>query len=368
MIFFNPRVAIPNLATVLSVILLAVCFWATGAWATRFIAEGHTSPAVAASARAIPSFRMYFYGKTIPRHSSELRLTRIVILGTRAGEHVTVECEYCRGVTLDSSVARGSKLIYSSVRLIMTTRSHLVIDITKAGLVGRFKEYTLHPRLRSTRLVHQGCLAIGVYQRINCSALGGVDQRVGSNTATTAPPSCPNNPCLAVSRTTGYQVGVRGLTNISTVSQSGFIVAWQIALGAPSVEQTSFFNANEGGPAEAGLAILRPQPRLNLTYKLIARSPLIQLQPHFGTTTQFSLALALRVEPGDVIALTVPTWAPALAVGFGNETSWRASRPKSDCTTTGTQTSQTQIGSLVQYFCLYQTAVLTYSATLSPNV
>jgi hypothetical protein len=368
MIFFNPRTAIPNLAAMLSVILLAACFWATGASATRFILEGHTSPAVTALARAIPSFRMYFYGKTIPGHSNELRLTRIVILGTQTGEHVTVECEYCRGATLDSSVARGSKLVYPSVRLTMTTRSRLLVEVTKAGLVGRFKEYTLHPQLRSTRLVHQGCLAIGVYQHISCSALGGVDRLVGPNTATTAPPSCPNNPCLAVSRTTGYQVGVGGLTNISTVSQGGFIVAWQLALGSPATEQISFFDANEGGPAEAGLAILRPQPSLNLTYKLIARSPLIQLQPYFGTTTQFSLASALRVEPGDAIALTVPTWAPALAVGFGNETSWRASRPKSGCTTTGTQTSQTQIRSLVQYFCLYQTAVLTYSATLSPNV
>jgi len=310
---------------------------------------------------------MYFHGKTVPGHTNELRLTRIVILGTQPGEYVTAECEYCRGVTLNSLVAHGSKLVYPSVRLIMTTRSRLVIDVKKAGLIGRFKEYTLHPRLRSTRLVHQGCLAIGAYQRMSCSALGGVDQRIGSNTATTVPPSCPNNPCLAVSRTTGYQAGVGGLPNTSTVSQGGFIVSWQIALGAPTAEQISFFSANEGGSAEAGLAILRPQPRSGLTYKLIARSPMIQLQPYFGTATQFSLASALQVEPGDVIALSVPTWAPALALGFGNETSWRASRPSSGCTSTSIQTSQTQIGSLDQYFCLYQTAVLTYSATLSPS-
>jgi hypothetical protein len=60
----------------------------------------------------------------------------------------------------------------------------------------------------------------------------------------------------------------------------------------------------------------------------------------------------------------VPSWAPSLALGFTNATSWRASRPKSQCASTSAQTTQTVIGSPVQYFCLYLTARLTYSATL----
>ena len=70
------------------------------------------------------------------------------------------------------------------------------------------------------------------------------------------------------------------------------------------------------------------------------------------------------VKKGDIVALTVPTWAPSLALGFGKGTSWRASRGKGQCTTTGTQTAQTRVGSSTQYYCLYQTARLTYSATL----
>ena len=46
-----------------------------------------------------------------------------------------------------------------------------------------------------------------------------------------------------------------------------------------------------------------------------------------------------------MVALTVPTWAPALALGFGNDTSWRASRSKAQCTSTSTQTTHTAIGS-----------------------
>jgi len=177
-------------------------------------------------------------------------------------------------------------------------------------------------------------------------------------------PSCPTSPCLAVSRTTGFQVKVATNTNLLSAPRNGTIVAWTIMLGKPTATQIKFFNANEGGVSEAGIAVLQPQPKPNLTYKLIAQSPLVKLQPYFGATAQFPLATTIPIKKGDVVALTVPSWAPALALGFGKDTSWRASRQKSQCTTTSTQTTQTAIGTAVQYYCLYQTARLTYSATL----
>src|SRR5271155_550083 len=177
-------------------------------------------------------------------------------------------------------------------------------------------------------------------------------------------PSCPASPCLAVSRTTGFQVKVGTERNPVGAPRAGTIVAWTITLGAPNATQVKFFNANEGGESEAGIAILAPQPKPNLTYKLIAQSPLVKLQPYFGKTAQFPLKATIPVKKGYVVALTVPTWAPALALGFANTPSWRASRPKTGCTTTSAQTTQTVLGTAVQYYCLYQTARLTYSATL----
>jgi hypothetical protein len=177
-------------------------------------------------------------------------------------------------------------------------------------------------------------------------------------------PSCPATPCLAVSRTTGFQVKVGAAHNPLSAPRSGTVVAWTIALGKPNATQIKFFNANEGGPAEAGIAILRPQKSPGLTYKLVAQSPPVKLEPYFGKTAQFPLETTIPVKKGDVVALTVPSWAPALALGFGGDTSWRASRPKKGCTSTSSQTTDTVIGAPVQYFCLYQTARLTYSATL----
>lgn len=177
-------------------------------------------------------------------------------------------------------------------------------------------------------------------------------------------PSCPSPHCLAVSRTTGFQVKVGTARNPLSVPRNGTIVAWTISLGKPNATQIKFFNANEGGAAEAGIAVLQAVPKPNLTYKLIAQSPPVKLQAYFGETAQFPLETTIPVKKGEVIALTVPTWAPALALGFGNDTSWRASRAKGQCEATSTQTSQTQLNSAVQYYCLNQTARLTYSATL----
>jgi hypothetical protein len=186
---------------------------------------------------------------------------------------------------------------------------------------------------------------------------------IGATSPVTVP-SCPSSPCLAVSRTTGFQVRVGTSRNLLSVPRAGTIVAWTIALGKPTATQIKFFNTNEGGESEAGIAILRPQKKPNLAYKLVSSSPPVKLTPYFGKTAQFPLETTLPVKKGDVVALSVPSWAPALALGFGNDTSWRASRVRTQCTSTSAQSTHTVVGSAVQYYCLYQTARLTYSATL----
>lgn len=192
---------------------------------------------------------------------------------------------------------------------------------------------------------------------------------VGFLAETTPPsvPSCPTPQCLAVSRTTGYQMRVGSTRDPTFVPRDGVIVAWAISLGKPSSTQTEFFDTNEGGKAEAGIAVLEPQKRKKVPHyslKLVSQSPLVQLESYFGMTAQFPLEKTIPVKKGDVIALTVPTWAPALALGFGKDTSWRASRRnKKQCTETSAQTDHVKVGVTVRYYCEYQTARLTYSAT-----
>ena len=178
---------------------------------------------------------------------------------------------------------------------------------------------------------------------------------------TDSAPACPSSPCLAVSRTTGYQIKVADERGAFVVPEDGKIVAWSIALGKPTDEQIAFFDKGLGGAARARLSVLRPGVALHS--RVVTQSPLQLLTPYFGQTAQFPLGRSLNVKKGYVIALTVPTWAPALTQLLTDHSSWRASRPVDKCNDTSTQTAQLELKAYAQYRCLYK-ARLTYSATL----
>jgi hypothetical protein len=180
---------------------------------------------------------------------------------------------------------------------------------------------------------------------------------------TEAAPTCPASPCLAVSRTTGYQAKVVDSRAHYVVPANGRIVAFSVRLGAPNKRQIKFFEDNFG-KASAGLAVIRRGDRL--FGRVVAASSVYQLGDYFGQTVQFPLDRALNVEKGNIIGLTVPTWAPALSTLTEDGSSWRASRGLKSCDDTDRQTAQTSVGALTQYRCLYR-ARLTYTATLITN-
>ena len=175
-------------------------------------------------------------------------------------------------------------------------------------------------------------------------------------------PSCPARPCLAVSRTTGYQAKIGATRGVMTIPKDGSLVAWTIGLGKPGTKQTSFFDDKLGGESQAQLTVLNP--RRKLRSRAVAQGDVQKLAPFFGSTVQFPLAKSIPVKKGWVVALTVPTWAPALGLGLPREAVWRASRAIDGCDDTQTQTAQTDINDLARYKCYYRTARLTYTATL----
>jgi hypothetical protein len=185
--------------------------------------------------------------------------------------------------------------------------------------------------------------------------------------------SCPQD-CLVEARVTGFQTSIGNDRNPFVVPEAGDIVAWSIKLGKPVKQDRRAFN-DEFGPARARLAILRrvkgeSNPR---RYKLLRQSPVEDLGPFFGSTTTFSLTKPLPVRRNDVVALTIPSWAPAFAVGQGMATEWMASRRPTEkrggCTTEGgfanvdAGSPQQKKGSQRPYGCTYDGARLLYSAT-----
>lgn len=181
-------------------------------------------------------------------------------------------------------------------------------------------------------------------------------------------PSCPSTPCLAITRTTGFQLGLGTRRNPFTVPRTGRIVAFTIRLGKPTTKQIAFFDQQSGGKSQVRIAILVPvksKVKGQVNYKLNAQSDPFLLEQYFGKTAQFPLYTSLLVRKGWTVALTVPTWAPALMVnGLDNTFSWRASRIKPCSDNPERQPPHTTAGTTRQYFCTYRPARLTYSATL----
>jgi hypothetical protein len=178
--------------------------------------------------------------------------------------------------------------------------------------------------------------------------------------ATASCPGTATSPCTVISRTTAMQVEVGDTHTPFKVTTTGRIVGWQITLSAPTTAQIKYFDAHEGGSSQAAVAVIRQVKALD--YRLDGVSPLIHLQPYFGKTATFPLTHSIPVRPGDEIALTVPTWVPALELQAGRKTAWRASRGKSQCKNVAADTAQTSDGSVAEYYCIYRTALVAFGA------
>ena len=178
-----------------------------------------------------------------------------------------------------------------------------------------------------------------------------------------SPSSCPTRPCLAVSRTTGYQAKVGATRSVMTIPKTGRIVAWSIGLGDPGAQQTAFFNERLGGEAEAQLTIINPRAKLRA--RVVAEGAAQKLQPYFGSSPQFPLARSIRVQQGlGRGADGADLGARARGRPRRGHVVAREPRAAATATTRRPQTSQLTVNQLAQYFCLYRTARLNYTATL----
>jgi hypothetical protein len=186
------------------------------------------------------------------------------------------------------------------------------------------------------------------------------------STATVPDPSCPDLPCQAVGSVTGFQVSTSQDRLPFIVPRSGKVKAWTLTLAQPTNRQRSFFNGFFGTPPEARLAILRRVPGTNPPrYNLRRQGSIHVLSPYLGKTVKFGANL--RVEKGDIVGLTIPTWAPAFAQELSAQNAWRASREPGKCTNTTDVRQgrpQVRVGQRATYGCRYSTARLLYTATV----
>jgi hypothetical protein len=180
---------------------------------------------------------------------------------------------------------------------------------------------------------------------------------------------CPND-CQAVGHVTGYQVQVGAAKNPYLLHRPGKIVAFTIRLGKPDAEQTTFFTNLFGGTPKARLTLLKKpskdKPKTN-DLRIVGQSEVIDLDGYLGSSPTFALSKPLVVPDESIVALTVPTWAPAFAINLGSDQAWRSSRAAPDDCGGTSQTAQQTNNSVHSYDCFYRTARLLYSATFIPD-
>jgi len=212
-----------------------------------------------------------------------------------------------------------------------------------------------------------GCLALLIALAANAGAATTSKTTVVlGNTATMPDPSCPESPCQAIGSVTGFQVSTSQGSLPFLVRKSGKIKSWTLTLSQPTSSQRSFFNGFFGTPPEARLAILRRVAGTNPPrYALRAQGSVHVLSPYLGQTVKFGASL--RVKAGDIIGVTVPTWAPAFAQGQPSNNAWRASREVGKCVDSNDVRqgeAQEKVGTRAEYGCRYATARLLYTATV----
>jgi hypothetical protein len=202
-------------------------------------------------------------------------------------------------------------------------------------------------------------------------------------TSETPPASCPgktvNNvpvsECRVEGHVTGFQSIADGVARPFEAPFEGKIVAWSITLAKPSAMETKtttdevgFFNDFFGTPSQARIGILRPvEGSKPPKYTLVRQSPIEVLNPYFGSTPVFALDHPLTVLQGQIVALTIPTWAPMFALNLSEEDTWRGSRLPEHCISREDVQGghpQQGVGKIKTYGCYYSKARLLYTATL----
>jgi hypothetical protein len=232
--------------------------------------------------------------------------------------------------------------------------------------------------MNSSRLV---AAAVGglVAALVPASASAAVIE-LGETSTKLVAPSCPrgvtpSNCRIVLTQVTALQTIRDGIAYPTTVKKAGVIVAFTVGLSKLETDRAKakadihFLDSTFGGTATAAITVLRSiGPKAKRQWIVTAESPVFHLQPYLGQVVQFPLTMPLPVKRGDVVALTVPTWAPVLTFNLSPARfAYRQSR-SSNCTQpAASEQAQLMLSSTAAYGCNYPGTRVEYSATEITN-
>lgn len=224
------------------------------------------------------------------------------------------------------------------------------------------------------------------------AAASAADVHIGVTTSPLVSPTCPANAqgsscTILLTQVTAYETLRDGVTNPDTVKRSGVISSFTLGLAGTGLITPAIIaakSAQYGGPPEAQLtALVATGTPVNPSYRVAAQTAVVKLRSVLGKVAEFPLLTPLPVVRGEILALTVPTWAPVLSIEQNStKFSYSQSRAKqmvsvkvknssgatvtkreSSCNTVGTANfAQIVVGELSSYACTYPGNRIEYSA------
>jgi hypothetical protein len=235
---------------------------------------------------------------------------------------------------------------------------------------------------RVVSLLVFAALCVGLTAAVGIPSAGALKPTVIGKTKHTPRPACPKdtnqNPCTATGRVTGFMLKAAGHKHPYNIFKDGKIVAWAIDLSKPTKDQYDFFgtllqNDTFGKHPSARISVIKNKGHKK--YKLLKQTPAIDVKPDLGRKQTFTLQKPLRVHRGQVVALSLPSWAPAFTGAVSaNDNEWRASRRSKKCNVdrdhiqnAKASKAQQKIGSVRPYKCDYSAARLLYWAYFVPS-
>jgi hypothetical protein len=205
-------------------------------------------------------------------------------------------------------------------------------------------------------------------------ALAAVIELGATATKVTAP-ICPSNVSaqnctIILTRVTALQTLRDGVAYPTRVKAAGRIVAFTVGLSSLSSSRSTrkqyiqFLDSTYGGTTQVGITVLKPVgTRRQWKWQTVASSPYYHVQPYMGSAAQFALSSSIEVTPGEVVALTTPTWAPVLSINQPTRKfAYRQSR-SSNCSNPPSNNQAQSVKQIAAYKCDYPGTRLEYSAT-----
>ena len=200
---------------------------------------------------------------------------------------------------------------------------------------------------------------------------------LGATTSPLVAPKCPagispSKCTIILTQVTALETIRDGISYPTTVKQAGRIVAFTVGLSRLDSNRTTakkdihFLDTTYGGVPQVSITVLKRVGKSSARRWAVTgeSSPSVHLIPYLGQVAQFSLDKPLVVKPGEVIAMTTPTWAPVLSFQLTpKKFAYRQSRAQNCSNPASTSQAQLVIGSSATYGCDYPGTRVEYTAT-----